>query len=105
MGSRFQRLRTRAEPAAGSGGKRTPDQIRAREKATPCLGERLAAATCSVGTRTWAGTIYRHTVVAPSGSSAFGLLHTSKGSEAPSGGCPSDGLPFSAERTLPCAPS
>jgi len=111
LGSRYERLLVLEQRALEQQIELTAELIRLIEKAHPCFAERhdescdpgelLCQSTFYIGTFKGVGKLYLHTVVGTYGSSAFGVLGTSKQPEWAVSVLCNDALPFYQEQAIP----
>jgi transposase InsO family protein len=111
LGSRYERLLALEQRALDQQIALTPELVKLIEKANPCFAERhvessrpgelLCQDTFYVGQFKGVGKVYLHTVVDTYGSSAFGVLGTSKQPEWAVSVLYNEALPFYQERQIP----
>jgi transposase InsO family protein len=111
LGSRYERLLALEQRALDQQIELTPELIKLIEKANPCFAERhvessrpgelLCQDTFYVGQFKGVGKVYLHTVVDTYGSTAFGVLGTSKQPEWAVSVLYNEALPFYEERQIP----
>jgi transposase InsO family protein len=111
LGGRYQRLLVLEQRALDQQIELTPELVKLIEKANPCFAERhvessrpgelLCQDTFYVGQFKGVGKVYLHTVVDTYGSTAFGVLGTSKQPEWAVSVLYNDALPFYQERQIP----